>query len=277
MPYAHNGGARIHWETEGDGPPLLLIMGLGYSMAMWHRLRPVLAESFTVIAFDNRGVGKSDVPEPPYSIPDMTRDAVAVLDAAGIDAAHVFGVSMGGVIAQELALTYPARVRSLVLACTACGGPDAVLADPEVVDALVARAQMTPEEGVRVMVPYVYDASTPPDRIEADIELRLQHYPSTTGYVGQLQAVIGYETYQRLGAIAVPTLVIHGESDRLVPHGNGADLTRRIPGARFVSLANASHIFFTDQPEAALRALLGFLSEVVGSAQVQPLTADVTR
>ncbi|MDQ3963721.1 MAG: alpha/beta hydrolase [Actinomycetota bacterium] len=262
MPYAHNGGARIYWETEGDGPPLLLIMGLGYSMVMWHRLRPVLAERFSVIVFDNRGVGNSDVPEPPYSIPEMTSDAVAVLDAARVDEAHVLGVSMGSVIAQELALTYPERVRSLVLACTACGGPDAVPAEPEVVDTLVARAQMTPEEGVRVMVPFIYDPATPRDRIEDDIALRLKHYPTTQGYLGQLQAVVGYETYQRLDTIAIPTLVIHGESDRLVPHGNGADVARRIRGARFVSLANASHIFFTDQLEASVRVILDFLHEV---------------
>lgn len=270
MPYADNDGTTIYWEREGDGPPLLLIMGLGYSMAMWHRLRPLLIERFEVIAFDNRGVGNSDAPEPPYSIPDMTRDAVSVLDAAAVDSAHVVGVSMGGVIAQELVLAHPERVRSVVLACTACGGPDAVAAEPEVIEALVKRGQMSPEEGVRAMIPYIYDRSTPPDRIEVDIQLRLQHYPTTAGYLGQLQAVLGYETYRRLGEIAVPTLVIHGESDRLVPHGNGADLARRIPGARFVSLADASHIFFTDQPETARGALFSFLEEVAEVRPVKP-------
>lgn len=262
MPYADNAGVSIYWEQEGEGPPLLLIMGLGYSMAMWHRLRPVLAQTFRAIAFDNRGVGSSDVPEPPYSIPDMARDAVAVLDAADVPDAHVIGVSMGGVIAQQLALDTPDRVRSLVLACTACGGPDAVIAEPEVLQALTARAELGPEEGVRVMVPYIYDAATPADRIEEDIALRLRNYPTAPGYLGQLQAVVGYETYQRLSEISVPTLVLHGRSDRLVPHGNGEDLARRIPGARLVSIDNASHIFFTDQPEAARDALLDFLGQV---------------
>lgn len=269
MPYANNAGVRIYWEEEGEGPPLLLIMGLGYSMAMWHRVRPVLASSFRVIAFDNRGVGSSDVPEPPYSIADMARDAIAVLDAADVPNAHVIGVSMGGVIAQELALDAPDRVRSLVLACTACGGPDAVMAEPEVLEALTARAEMGPEEGVRVMVPYIYDAATPAERIEEDISLRLRTYPTTAGYLGQLQATVGYETYQRLPQISVPTLVLHGRSDRLVPHGNGEDVARRIPGARFVSIPNASHIFFTDQPEIARDALLAFL----GTVALEPTTA----
>lgn len=262
MPYADNGGVRIYWEEEGDGPPLLLIMGLGYSMAMWHRLRPALVERFRVIAFDNRGVGSSDVPEPPYSIPEMVGDAIAVLDAANVQSAHVIGVSMGGVIAQQLALDAPDRVRSLVLACTACGGPDTVVAEPEVIQALTARAELGPEEGVRVMVPYIYDPATPAERIEDDIALRLRNYPSVAGYLGQLQAVVGYETYERLSEISIPTLVLHGQSDRLVPHGNGEDLARRIPGARFVSIPNASHIFFTDQPDISLDALLAFLHDV---------------
>lgn len=265
MPYARNDGTSIYWEEEGSGPPLLLIMGLGYSSAMWFRVRPLLAERARVLIFDNRGVGKSDVPEPPYSIPAMASDAIAVLDAAGIESAHVVGVSMGGTIAQELALTFPDRVRSLVLACAACGGPNAVVAEPEVLEALAARAAMTPEEGVRVMIPFIYDPATPEERIEEDIEVRLRHYPTPQGYVGQLQAVLGYETYQRLGDIDVPTLVIHGRSDRLVPHGNGEDLARRIRGARFVSLPDASHIFFTDQPAAAHAAIEGFLDEVTAN------------
>lgn len=262
MPFAENSGVKLYWEEEGEGEPLLMIMGLGYGLAMWHRVRPVLADRFRVILFDNRGVGQSDVPEPPYSIPEMAQDAVAVLNAAGVDSAHVLGASMGGVIAQELALGNPDRVRSLILNCTACGGPDAVVAQPEVVEKLTARADLTPEEGARLMIPYIYDAGTSKDRIEEDLVLRLENYPSEKGYLGQLQAVIGYETYDRLGEIKVPTLVVHGQSDQLVPHANGEDLARRIPGARLVSIPNASHIMFTDQPGAVRDALLGFLEEV---------------
>ena len=112
MPFVESQGARIHWDEEGEGPPVLMIMGLGAASALWWRTRPVLARSYRTIAFDNRGVGQSDVPPGPYSIAVMASDAAAVLDAAGVARAHVFGISMGGMIAQEFALQYPTRVLS---------------------------------------------------------------------------------------------------------------------------------------------------------------------
>jgi len=262
MPYVDNDGVRIRWEEEGSGEPLLLIMGLGYSLEMWHRVKPLVTNKFRVIMFDNRGVGQSDVPEPNYSIPDMADDAVAVLDAAGVESAHVLGVSMGGYIAQALTIADPDRVRSLILGCTACGGPDAVTAEPEVLAALTARGSMSAEEGVRVMIPFIYDANTSVEAIDEDLALRLQNYPTEKGYMGQLQAIASHQTYDRLHEIVAPTLVIHGQSDRLVPHANGEDIARRIPNARFVTLPDASHIFFTDQPERTRIAIDGFLAEV---------------
>lgn len=268
MPYASNDGVELYWEEEGSGEPLLLIMGLGYTLDMWHRVRPLLAERFRVMAFDNRGVGRSDVPQPGYSIPDMARDAVAVLDAAGVDSSHVLGVSMGGYIAQALTIEHPDRVRSLILGCTACGGPDAVTAEAEVLVALTARGSMSAEDGVRVMIPYIYDPGTAAEAIEEDLVLRLRTYPTEQGYMGQLQAIASHQTFERLGEIRVPTLVVHGQTDRLVPHANGEDIARRVPGARFVSLPNASHIFFTDQPAATRAALYEFLDEIA------PVAAD---
>ncbi|HSD09444.1 MAG TPA: alpha/beta fold hydrolase [Candidatus Binatia bacterium] len=262
MPYAENDGARIYWEEHGEGEPVLLIMGLGATLDLWYRLLPELSASHRAILLDNRGVGRSAVPDPPYSIPQMADDAAAVLDAAAVDTAHVIGASMGGVIAQELALRHPNRIRSLVLACTTCGGPDAVPAEPEIRDALVNRATMTPEEGIRALVPFTYHPDTPRSRVEEDLEIRLRRYPSTKGYLAQLQAVLGYETYGRLGAVRVPTLVLHGEDDQLVPAGNARDLARRIPGARLVLIPSASHILFSDQPEAVNRAILKFLQDV---------------
>src|SRR5271157_4544854 len=111
MPFVENQGAKIYWDEQGQGAPVLLIMGLGYTSVMWYRTRPVLARRYRTLALDNRGVGRSDVPPGPYSIATMASDAAAVLDAAGIARAHVFGVSMGGMIAQEFALQYPAKTR----------------------------------------------------------------------------------------------------------------------------------------------------------------------
>jgi 3-oxoadipate enol-lactonase len=121
MPFVENQGAKIYWDQQGSGEPLLLIMGLSYPSYMWHRTRPVLAQSYRTIALDNRGVGQSDVPAGVYPIALMASDAAAVLDAANVQSAHVFGVSMGGMIAQEFALRYPRRVRSLLAALMRCG------------------------------------------------------------------------------------------------------------------------------------------------------------
>src|SRR5689334_5742139 len=118
MPCVVNEGAEIYWEQQGEGPPVLLIMGLSFTLEMWFRVLPPLLQGYRAIVFDNRGVGRTGVPAGPYWIPQMARDAVAVLDAAGVENAHIMGASMGGMIAQELALSAPERVRSLVLGCT---------------------------------------------------------------------------------------------------------------------------------------------------------------
>jgi 3-oxoadipate enol-lactonase len=257
--YTTSNGARIYWEESGAGDPLLLIMGLGYTSEMWHRTRPVLSARYRTIVFDNRGVGKSDVPPGPYSIAQMAADAAAVLDAAGVERAHVFGISMGGMIAQELALSHPERVRSLVLGCTACGGRGAVSADEKVLKVVMARATMTPEEGALAMVPYIYDSSTPRERIEEDLAIRRRTYPTAAGYLGQIQAIMAWASLDRLSDIHTPTLIIHGESDQLVPPENSRILAEHIPGARLVMLARASHIFPTDRPEESHREILAFL------------------
>src|SRR5579864_2396160 len=214
MAFVENQRARIYWDEQGQGEPVLLIMGLAYPSAMWHRIRPALAARYRTVALDNRGIGRSDVPQGPYPIALMASDAAAVLDAAGIESAHVFGVSMGGMIAQELALQYPARVRSLILGCTAAGGPTAVRAEPEAIQMLMNREKMSPEQAAEAPVPFIYDPATPRARIDEDIAVRRPWFPSPAGYAAQLQGILGWEAYRRLGQIAAPTVVIHGESDR---------------------------------------------------------------
>src|ERR1700751_416956 len=157
MAFVENQGARIYWDEQGQGEPVLLIMGLGYPSAMWYRTRPALAARYRTIAMDNRGVGRSDTPPGPYSIRLMAWDAAAVLNAAGIERAHVFGVSMGGMIAQEFVLQYPRRVLSLILGCTAAGGPTAVRAEPEAIQMLMRREKISPEQAAEAAVPFIYD------------------------------------------------------------------------------------------------------------------------
>ena len=265
MPFADStfsdkNGTRIYWTEAGSGPPLLLIMGLGYSHEMWHRTAPELSKQFRTILFDNRGVGRSDIPPGPYSIATMAADAAAVLDAAQIERADVFGISMGGMIAQEFALQYPQRVGKLILGCTACGGPQAVRAEAEVNAVLLNRGNMPMEDAIQAGVPFVYDSHTSRELVEEDLAIRRRTFPEPRAYTAQLQGILAWTSYDRLANIHAPTLVIHGATDRLVPPGNGKLIAETIPEAKFVLIDNASHIFTTDQAERALSEVTSFLN-----------------
>jgi len=264
--YAPSGDARIWWESAGDGPPVLLVMGLGYPAAMWYRILPFLVDAYRVLTLDNRGVGATGVPPGPYTIEQMADDAVAVLDAADVASAHVVGASMGGFIAQEIALRHPGRVRSLVLACTSPNGPEAVPPDPEAVTMLTARVSLTPREAAYAARPFVYAADTPDEVVEEDIEVRMRRPTTPEGYGNQLQAVLAHRgTYDRLGQIAVPAAVVHGTDDKLVNPANAPVLAERIPGARLVMIEGASHLLFSDRTEETGAGLRGFLDEVTSA------------
>jgi pimeloyl-ACP methyl ester carboxylesterase len=269
MAFVARDGVKIYWDEEGEGPPILLIMGLSYPSAMWHRVRPALARHYRTIAFDNRGAGRSDSPPGPYSMKQMAEDAAAILDAAGVNRAHVYGVSMGGMIGQEFAQQCPQRVLSLILGCTSPGGRNSVLAEQAARDLLMGRHTLPPEEAMQASVPYIYDPGTPRERIDEDLALRRQWFPRPESYVAQLQAILGWESYDWLDQIQAPTLLIHGQSDRLVPARNSEIMAERIPGAKLVLLPHAGHIFSTDQPEAARDAVLDFLTatETAGIAR----------
>jgi len=266
MAFVENQRARIYWDEQGRGEPVLLIMGLAYPSQMWFRTRPLLASRYRTLALDNRGIGQSDVPPGPYPIALMASDAAAVLNAAGIESAHVFGVSMGGMIAQEFALQYPKRVLSLILGCTAAGGPAAVRAEPEAIQMLMRREKMSPEQAAGAAVPFIYDSTTARAWIDEDLAIRRPWFPSPEGYAAQLQGILGWEAYSRINQIVAPTLVIHGESDRLIPPGNAKLIAERIPGAKLVMIPRASHLFLTDQTEVSHHAILQFLKERAGSA-----------
>jgi pimeloyl-ACP methyl ester carboxylesterase len=175
-------------------------------------------------------------------------------------------------IAQELVLRHPSRVRSLILGCTACGGQNVVLAEKEVREALNARGTMTREESTRRMVPYTFDAGTPRERIEEDLTIRLAANVPDAGYHAQLHAIrVWPGTFSRLSTIATPTLVIHGETDALVPAENGRIVAGGIPNATLAMIPNASHIFYTDQTEESARIILTFLKNTEKAEHTEAL------
>jgi 3-oxoadipate enol-lactonase len=259
MPYAENRGIRLYWEEYGSGPPVLLIMGLSFTHEMWFRALPSLASEYRVIVFDNRGMGRSDVPKGLYSIPQMATDAHAVIRAAGISAADVIGASMGGMIAQELALRFPDCVRRLVLACTSHGGPFARWPD------VTGHARRNNRSGAgrweRALIPLLYADTTPRERIDEDLKIRSRCQWCYRGFLGQLAGILVWSSYRRLPRIGVPTLVIHGESDRLVPPQNGKAVASRIPRAQFRLVPDAGHMLLTDQPEFCEQIVLSFLDQ----------------
>ena len=255
-------GARLHWETHGSGDPVLLIMGLGSNAYGWHRTIPWLAECYETIAFDNRGTGRSDAPAGDYTIAQMAADAAAVLDAAGHRTAQVVGASLGGMIAQRFALTHPERVRSLVLLCTTPGGRNAVRASDAVMAGLVSGGE-DPATVYRKNAWFLYGDETRdrhPERIEEDLVYRAKIPTPPTGYFGQLRAAMGHDTFEELPALAVPTLVVHGDADLLVPTDNGKLLAGRIPNAELVLLPGAGHMLQADAGDTVRESVLAFLS-----------------
>ena len=255
MPFATNGAVKLHWESFGEGPAVLLIAGQGMTSEGWWATIPVLAGSFRVIAFDNRDTGGSSRLQWPYSVAHMAEDAVAVLDAAGEKRAHVYGISLGSLVAQELGLRHPDRVRALVLGASSAGGFAAYKPAPSsfAQTFLVRAGTMGPEEAEWAAVPYTYSEKTRrhhPERIVADITHRLSSPPEPLAYLHQAAAVATHDAYARLNRMAAPTLVVHGEQDVFVPPANALVLAERIPGAQLRLWPDAGHMYTIDEPQA---------------------------
>jgi 3-oxoadipate enol-lactonase len=257
-----NDEVALWFAVEGEGnPPLLLIQGLGYTADLWFRVLPGLSQSRRTLRFDNRGVGRSSVPPTPWTIEEMADDAVNVLDAAGVERAHVFGVSMGGLIAQALALGNPDRVASLVLGCTHPGGRDAVRMDPAAATMLMDRTPRSSREAIEASVPFLYAETTSRDDIDGDLGARLRYALRATAYWGQLDAMRQYGgTLSRLPEITAPTLVIHGTADKLVQPGNAELIAAAIPGAQLHWMQGAGHLFWTDATERTVWTVNHFLA-----------------
>ena len=258
MPTARLHGIELHYEERGSGPPLLLVPGIPAIASDWAPLAERLSGSRRAIAYDNRGSGASTVTPPPYTTAGLAADALGLLDALEIERADVFGMSLGGMIAQELALGWPERVGRLVLGCTHCGLAHA--APPER-EAGLAFAMETDDwaERMRALAPFAFAPGVDGELLRPFIEKKSADVQDPDGYRGQIAAVLAHDTYERLPEIRRPTLVLTGESDRVVPAASSNVLHERIPDSRLEVVGGAGHLFFLERPEESLRLLEEFL------------------
>jgi pimeloyl-ACP methyl ester carboxylesterase len=246
-----DGPTRLYWESTGTGDPVLLIHGLGLSGGAWWRTVDALAANLRVITFDHRGIGRSESLTYAYTTEAMADDAVSILDALGLQRAHIYGFSLGGMVAQQVALRHPGRVQSLVLGGTHSGGRRATYPDREVAAFFRRRAKMSSEQAAWASVPYNYGARSrveQVDRIAEDIERRLQNPFNERAYRAQLLAASMHNCFGRLDRIRAPTLVVHGAEDRIIPVANACATAERVPGARLQILDQAGHLYPTEEP-----------------------------
>jgi len=244
--------------VEG-GPPLLMIMGMSGTALHWGEpFLEHLRRDFDVITFDHRGVGASSRLEGEITTAEMATDAAALLDALGVPSAHVLGISMGGMIAQELALARPELVRTLALGCTYCGGPDAELTHPSVLERLnEAMASGDRERAIRVG----WEVNVSPAFAADDQawqrfrDVAAQRAVAVPVVLAQLRACGAHDTHARLGELEMPTLVAHGTLDEMLPVGNGRQIAALIAGSELEIFDEVGHLFFWEQPERSAELL----------------------
>jgi len=253
---------RIAWERHGRGAPLLLIHGLGYARWGWEPVLPGLAERFDVVLFDNRGIGESDAPPGPYTAAEMADDAIQALDEAGVDRAHVVGTSLGGMVAQELALGYPDRVDRLVLACTTPGGPNAHPMPQQTVAVMAEAATLEPAVALRRFVENALAPATVaehPELVDRILAHRIATAQDPVAWAAQAAAGATFDAFERLGALAAPALVQHGDEDVVVDPRNADLLVELLPDAHLERLPGTGHLFFWEAPERFVSSVSAFL------------------
>lgn len=265
MPKVKVNDIQVYYEVYGEGFPLLMIMGLSANLDWWDpRMVQKLSKKFKIIMFDNRGAGRTDVSDRKYTIRLFADDTAGLMDALGISRAHIIGGSMGGMIAQELVLNYPEKVEKLVLCYTYCGGTKGVQPSGEILELLSAdRSAFSPEEIIRMSIPLLFTedfTKKNSDLVELSIQRMLKAPISNEAFMHQLNAIMEFDTYDRLSQIRAPTLILHGKKDILVPPENGSILAEAIPNAKLVYFKNSAHGLI-EEMEKAIQILLDFLTE----------------
>jgi pimeloyl-ACP methyl ester carboxylesterase len=247
------GEIELDCERAGSGQPLLLIMGMSGTALHWgEAFLDALRADFEVIVYDHRGVGASERLSGELTIARLAEDAAGLLDALEIESTHVLGISMGGMVAQELTLAYPERLRTLTLGCTSCGGRPGLHPAPEVTQRLAAgMLSGSRERSIRAAweVNVSPGFATEPDAWARFLELGLRRPVAIPVIMEQMSAILGHDTCARLPNIAAPTLVVHGTLDQMLPVQNGRLIAELIPGAHLEILDDVGHLFFWEEPE----------------------------
>jgi len=249
MPTVKVNGCDIYYEIHGQGDPLVMIMGLRRNIEWWYRQIPTLEKHFSVVVFDNRGAGRSEKPAMDYSIGLFADDTAALMDALNIECAHVLGVSMGGYIAQELAINHPHKVIDLVLGCTSCGGEKAILMSPDRMEKFTANQNLTPEEILKKdMDIYFSDQYVVgnPAAIVQFSEISMRYYQPADAFLRQYAACRNHDTVARINRITQPTLIMTGDDDPLVPPENSFILKELLPHAKLSVFTKGRHCFFME-------------------------------
>ncbi len=256
-------GVELAYDLQGAGEPLVLIHGAQGDQSMFAGIAPAFANQFRVLTFDQRGSGLSEKPDMEYSMALLADDTAVLMEHVGFASAHIIGVSMGGMIAQEFTLRHPHKVRSLVLGCTTPGGPKAVRIGGEAFTAY-STEPLSPEERGRALAEAAFTKgyiAQHPEVIPAMIEARRQRPLDPVALSHRMKAAYAHDAYDQLPHVACPTLVITGKDDALISWENSRILAERIPGAKLVLLEPAGHVFWLEQPEHSRAAILAFLQE----------------
>lgn len=267
MPSAKVNGINIDYTIDGQGESMVLIMGLGGGRGSWRYQTGYFKKYYHTVIFDNRGVGKSDKPAGPYSIKMMVDDTMGLMDYLGIEKAHILGASMGGMIAQELAINHPERVNKLVLACTfAKAGRSSD--SPEMNKAMEAfeKSPMDVESQrklISAMLDLSFNARSNRVFIRPFAKVAMRFY-SITGILEQMKAVSTHDTIDRLKMIRAPTLVITGSEDRLVNPTSSEVIAKLVPNAKLVILQGGGHTFFMEMHSDFNREVFHFLRNARG-------------
>ena len=265
MPVAKIGSLNIYYEIIGKGPPLAMIRGVGSNVDHWYEQVSALSQKFQLLIFDNRGIARSSDPGGPFTIRDMATDTIALMEAVGIEKAHVLGYSMGGMIAQEMALNHPQRIGGLVLVATDCGISRRIKARPEASRLFSEMVRLGTKEARLAAERCLFAGQTfenNPAVIRRYAEVS-QRFPAAQAMLArQWAAVKQHDASQRLRLISSPTLAITGSEDVLIPPQNSALLAELIPGAHSASIDGGGHLFLIEQPRQFNEAVNGFLEQI---------------